>query len=124
MAQRNAINLLSSASRQSVISLTAVLIFIFFNDTATTEIYTKVNAVLNQLPPGSQQPVLTVRVGQTFAAMYIGFASDVLTPNQITAYLIRVVQPKLQAAAGGLTAASHGRTLIAAHARPYPSKPA
>jgi len=29
--------------------------------------------------------------------MYIGFASDVLPPNKITDYLIRVVQPKLQA---------------------------
>jgi len=27
---------------------------------------------VNQLPPGSQQPVLTVTVGQTIAAMYIG----------------------------------------------------
>jgi len=35
-------------------------------DKALTEINTKVNAVLNQLPPGSQQPVLTVKVGQTF----------------------------------------------------------
>jgi len=53
-------------------------------DKALTEINTKVNAVVNQLPPGSQQPVLTVTVGQTIAAMYIGFASDVLPPNKIT----------------------------------------
>ena len=36
--------------------------------------------------------------------MYIGFYSDVLTPNQITDYLMRVVQPKLQAVHGVQTA--------------------
>src|SRR5207248_3569311 len=33
-------------------------------------------------------------------AMYIGFDSDVLGRNQITDYLTRVVQPKLQAVPG------------------------
>ncbi len=36
--------------------------------------------------------------------MYIGFNSDVLAPNQITDYLVRVVQPKLQAVTGVQTA--------------------
>src|SRR3989449_10132449 len=89
IAQANGIDYMSSVSRQSVSTITIALRFFFFNDTATTEIYTKVNAVVNQLPPGSQQPVLTVTVGQTIAAMYIGFASDVLPPNKITDYLIR-----------------------------------
>jgi multidrug efflux pump len=81
-----------------------------------------VNAVLNQLPPGSQQPVLTVKVGQTFAAMYIGFASDVLSPNKITDYLIRVVQPKLQAVEGVQTAEILGGKLFALRAWLDPDK--
>src|SRR5258708_16279806 len=36
--------------------------------------------------------------------MYIGFSSDVLGANKITDYLIRVVQPKLQAVPGVQTA--------------------
>ena len=36
--------------------------------------------------------------------MYLGFNSDALAPNQITDYLTRVVQPKLQAIAGVQTA--------------------
>ena len=36
--------------------------------------------------------------------MYIGFNSDVLASNQITDYLVRVVQPKLQAVPGVQTA--------------------
>jgi multidrug efflux pump len=60
--------------------------------------------VLSQLPSGTQQPTLTVRVGQTIDAMYIGFNSKVLAPNQITDYMVRVVQPKLQAVPGVQTA--------------------
>ena len=81
--------------------------------------------MLNQLPTGSQQPVLTVKVGQTIDAMYIGFNSDVLAPNQITDYLVRVVQPKLQAVEGVQTAEIlGGQELRAARlARPDRSSP-
>ena len=122
IAQANGIDFMSSASRQSVSTITAALRLNYDVDKALTEINTKVNAVLNQLPPGSQQPVLTVRVGQTFAAMYIGFASDVLTPNKITDYLIRVVQPKLQAVEGVQTAEILGGKLFALRAWLDPDK--
>lgn len=56
--------------------------------------------MLNQLPPQSQTPTLTVAIGQTIDAMYMGFYSNVLKPNQITDYLTRSVQPKLQAIPG------------------------
>ena len=122
IAQANGIDFMSSVSRQSVSTITAALRLNYDVDMALTEINTKVNAVLNQLPPGSQQPVLTVRVGQTFAAMYIGFASDVLTPNKITDYLIRVVQPKLQAVEGVQTAEILGGKLFALRAWLDPDK--
>jgi multidrug efflux pump len=122
IAQANGIDFMSSASRQSVSTITAALRLNYDVDKALTEINTKVNAVLNQLPPGSQQPVLTVKVGQTFAAMYIGFASDVLTPNKITDYLIRVVQPKLQAVEGVQTAEILGGKLFALRAWLDPDK--
>ncbi len=122
IAQANGIDFMSSASRQSVSTITAALRLNYDVDKALTEINTKVNAVLNQLPPGSQQPVLTVKVGQTFAAMYIGFASEVLTPNKITDYLIRVVQPKLQAVEGVQTAEILGGKLFALRAWIDPDK--
>jgi len=46
------------------------------------------------------QPTITVKVGQTTDAMYIGFRSQTLASNQITDYLTRVVVPQLQAVAG------------------------
>ena len=48
--------------------------------------------------------------------MYIGFASDVLPPNKITDYLIRAVQPKLQAVEGVQTAEILGEKLFALRA--------
>ena len=54
---------------------------------------------------------MTVRVGQTIDAMYIGFNSKVLAPNQITDYLVRVVQPKLQAVPGVQTAEMLGASI-------------
>ncbi|HEY6722045.1 MAG TPA: efflux RND transporter permease subunit [Burkholderiales bacterium] len=122
IAQANGIDYMSSVSRQSVSVITAALRLNYEVDKALTEINTKVNAVLNQLPPGSQQPVITVQVGQTIAAMYIGFASDVLTPNKITDYMIRVVQPKIQAVEGVQTAEILGGKLFALRAWIDPDK--
>ena len=78
--------------------------------------------MLNQLPTGSQQPVLTVKVGQTIDAMYIGFSSDVLASNQITDYLVRVVQPKVQAVEGVQTAEMLGAKNFALRAWLDPQK--
>ena len=79
-------------------------------------------SVVNQLPPGSQQPVLTIKIGQTFDAMYIGFKSNVLKQNQITDYLVRVVQPKLQAVDGVQTAEIVGSQNFALRAWLDPDK--
>jgi len=116
IAQANGIDYLTSASRQSVSTITANLRLNYDPDKALTEINTKVNAVLNQLPQGSQQPVLTVRIGETIDAMYIGFSSQVLPANKITDYLVRVVQPALQSVEGVQTAEILGQKLFALRA--------
>ena len=100
IAQSNGIDYMTSSSVQGGSTITANLRLNYDPDKALTEISTQVNSVLNQLPPQSQKPVLSVSIGQTIDAMYIGFSSKVLQPNQITDYLIRSVQPKLQAIDG------------------------
>ena len=47
---------------------------------------------------------VTIKVGQPYDDMYIGFGSDVLPPNKITDFIIRVAQPRLQSVAGVQTA--------------------
>ena len=104
IAQANGIDYMTSTSQSGTSTITVNLRLNYDSDKALTEISAKVSSVLNQLPPGSQQPTLSVKVGQTIDAMYIGFNSDVLASNQITDYLVRVVQPKLQAVDGVQTA--------------------
>jgi multidrug efflux pump len=116
IAQANGIDYMTSTSQPGTSTITVNLRLNFDSGKALTEINTKVNSVLNQLPSGVQQPVLTVKVGQTIDAMYLGFSSDVLAPNQITDYLIRVVQPKLQAVTGVQTAELLGNKTFALRA--------
>src|SRR3984885_14387461 len=122
IAQANGIDYMSSTSQSGVSTITIYLRLNYDPDKALTEINTKVNSVLNQLPQGSQQPVLTVKIGQTIDAMYIGFSSDVLASNQITDYLVRVVQPKLQAVEGVQTAELLGAKNFALRAWLDPQK--
>lgn len=104
ISQANGIDYITSTSQNSISTITANLRLNYDPNKALTEINTKVGSVLNQLPPESQRPVLTVKIGETIDAMYIGFASEVLSANQITDYLIRTVQPRLQGVAGIQTA--------------------
>jgi multidrug efflux pump len=122
VAQANGIDYMTSSSVQGVSTITANLRLNYEPDKALTEINTKVNAVLNQLPPQAQKPTLSVSIGQTIDAMYIGFYSDVLKPNQVTDYLVRSVQPKLQAIDGVQTAELLGAKNFALRAWLDPQK--
>jgi multidrug efflux pump len=104
ISQANGIDYMTSSSVQGMSTITVNLRLNYAPDKALTEITAKVNSVLNQLPPQSQTPVMSVSIGQTIDAMYIGFNSDVLKPNQITDYINRAVQPRLQAVDGVQTA--------------------
>jgi multidrug efflux pump len=122
IAQANGIDYMNSVSQTSVSTITVTLRLNYDADKALTEINTKIASVLSQLPPGTLQPTLTVRIGQTIDAMYIGFNSDTLAPNQITDYLTRVVQPKLQAVPGVQTAGLLGQKVFALRAWLDPQK--
>ena len=116
IAQANGIDYLTSTSTLSASTIQATLRLNYDYNKALTEINTQVNSVLNQLPPGTQQPVISVAIGDTIDAMYIGFSSKMLSTNQITDYLIRVVQPKLQTVEGVQTAEILGKRQFAMRA--------
>ena len=104
IAQANGIDYIDSTSMQNFSVINATLRLDYDPNKALTEINTKVNGVLNRLPPDAQKPVISIAMGDTVDAMYIGFSSQVLPANKITDYLIRVIQPKLQAVEGVQTA--------------------
>lgn len=122
IAQANGIDYLTSSSTQSVSTITANMRLNYDANVALSEINTKVNAVLNQLPRASQQPVITISTGEDIGSMIIGFYSNDLPMNNITDYLIRVVQPKLQAVEGVQTAEILGKQEFALRAWLDPDK--
>lgn len=67
---------------------------------ALTQIAAQVNKVRSELPENAREPVVTLQVGESVAAMYLSFYSEVLGDNQITDYLVRVVEPQLSTLPG------------------------
>jgi multidrug efflux pump len=104
VAQANGIDYMTSTSQSGTSTLTVYLRQNYDSAKAAAEINLKVNSVLNELPTGALQPTISVKVGQTIDAMFIAFNSNTLAANQITDYLTRVVQPKIQAVGGVQTA--------------------
>lgn len=100
IAQANGIDYMTSTSTQSTSTIVVYLRLNYDPNAAVSDINTKVNAVLNQLPKNAQVPVITVDTGDAIDSMYLSFYSDVIKPNAVTDYLIRVIQPKLQAING------------------------
>lgn len=122
IAQASGIDYMTSSSAQSQSTIQANLLLNYDPNKALSDINTKVNAVLNQLPQESQQPTLSIAIGQTIDVMYIGFYSNVLPENKITDYLVRNVQPKLQAINGVQVAEILGQRLFAMRAWLDPEK--
>jgi multidrug efflux pump len=100
IAQANGIDYMTSSSIQGVSTIQVSLRLNYDANKALSEIITQVNSVKNQMPADAQQSVISIAVGQTIDAMMITFSSSILPPNKITDYLIRVVQPQLQAVEG------------------------
>ncbi|HTT12457.1 MAG TPA: efflux RND transporter permease subunit [Burkholderiaceae bacterium] len=116
IAQAQGIDYMSSNSITGASVITCTLLLNYDANRALTEITTQVASVRNQLPPQAQQPVLTVQVGQTTDAMYLGFYSATMPTNDITDYLYRTVKPKLDSVEGVQTAEVLGGRVFALRA--------
>jgi multidrug efflux pump len=101
IAGADGIDYMESSSAQGISRITAHLTLNYDTNAALTQIQSKVAQVRNQLPPEAEAPTIELETADNqFAAMYIGFSSPDLDQNQITDYLMRVVQPRLSAVAG------------------------
>ncbi len=101
IASADGIDYIESSSAQGVSTITVHLKLNYDTNAALTQVQAKVAQVRNDLPPEAEAPIIELATADTeFAAMYIGFSSDALDQNQITDYLVRVVQPKLTAVSG------------------------
>src|SRR5258705_2284238 len=101
IASADGIDFLESSSAQGVSTITVHLKLNFDTNAALTQLQAKVAQVRNDLPPEAEAPTIDLQTADNrFAAVYLGFSSKDLDPNQITDYLTRVVQPKLSAISG------------------------
>src|SRR6187399_2271591 len=100
VASAEGIDTLTSSSQQNVSTITLNLRLDANADRAVSDVLSKVQQVKNILPREAQDPIVTRQTGDTTALMYMSFNSKVMTASQITDYLTRVVQPKLQTVNG------------------------
>ncbi|MEA2342017.1 MAG: multidrug efflux pump, partial [Thermoanaerobaculia bacterium] len=101
IAGADGIEFLESSSAQGVSTITVHLKLNYDTNAALTQIQSKVAQVRNQLPPEAEAPIIDLQTTDSqFAAAYLSFSSRDLDQNQITDYLVRVVQPKLSAISG------------------------
>lgn len=101
IAAADGIEYLQSESSQSFSTITARLRMNYDANKALSEISSKVDQVRNDLPPEAEVPTINIVTADSeFAAAYLSFSSDELQPNEITDYLVRVVQPQLTAVPG------------------------
>jgi len=100
VASAEGIDTLVSSSQQNISTVTLNLRLNANADRAVADVLAKVNQVKGVLPKEANDPVVVKKTGQGFALMYLSFKSEVMTGSQITDYLTRVVQPKLQTVDG------------------------
>ncbi len=101
IAAADGIDYMQSKSAQGLSTITVRLELNYDSIKALSEISSKVDQVRQDLPPEAEVPVINVESAESeFAAAYLSFQSDILEQNQITDYLIRIVQPRLSAVEG------------------------
>jgi multidrug efflux pump len=115
MAAADGIEYLQSSSKLGVSVITARLKLNYDATKALSEISSKVDAVRRDLPPEAEVPIINIESADSrLASAYLSFTSGVRTTNaagvvetkplleanQITDYLVRIVQPRLSALPG------------------------
>jgi multidrug efflux pump len=110
IAEAKGIDFLSSSSMQGFSTIEAQMELNYDANAALAEIQSKVASQRNALPAAAQDPVINSTTGEGRALMYIAFFSDTMQVAQITDYLAREVQPKLQALSGVAKADLLGRS--------------
>ncbi len=100
IAEADGIDFLSATSTPGVSLIEANMRLNYDPKAAMAEIQAKVASRINVLPEAAQNPVIDSTTGDSTALMYLAFYSEEMDLPQITDYLLRVVQPQLQALQG------------------------
>ena len=101
IAAADGIDYMESKSTLGLSTISVRLRLNYDSTKALAEISSKVDQVRRDLPPEAEVPVINIESADSrFASAYLSFSSDILQQNEITDYLVRVVQPRLSALPG------------------------
>ena len=101
IAAADGIDFIESQTTQGLSTINVRLKLNFPAASALADVTARVNQVRADLPPEAEIPAIAIEPSDSrFAAMYLSFGSDILADNQVTDYLIRIVQPRLSAIEG------------------------
>ncbi len=101
IAAADGIEYIESQSAQGLSTINVRLKLNYDPIKALSEISSKVDQIRGDLPPEAQVPALNVESADSqFASAYLSFTDKELRQNEITDYLVRVVQPRLSAVEG------------------------
>src|SRR5207302_1620483 len=101
IAAADGIDYIQSQSQQGVSTITARLKLNYDANKALSDISSKVDAIRRDLPPEAEIPVIAIQAADSqFASAYLSFTSNILQPNEVTDYLVRLVQRRLTAVGG------------------------
>lgn len=100
IAEAEGIDYLTASSTQGRSLIEAHMELNYDPSAAVAEIQAKVASQRNVLPAEAEDPTIDSTTGDATALMYLAFFSGEMSSSQITDYMLRVVQPKLQAVPG------------------------
>src|SRR5881296_4298134 len=101
IAAADGIDYIQSESKQGESLITVRLKLNYDANKALSDISSRVDAIRRDLPPEAEIPVISIEAADSrFASAYLSFTSDILQPNEVTDYLVRLVQPRLTAVGG------------------------
>jgi multidrug efflux pump len=101
VATADGIDYISSESKLGISTITVRLELNYDSTKALAEISSKLDQVRGDLPPEAEVPIISLESADSErATAYLSFASNILEANEITDYLIRVIQPRLTAIKG------------------------
>src|SRR3954464_12274079 len=101
IAAADGIDYIQSQSQQGVSTITVRLKLNYDANKALSDISSKVDAIRRDLPPEAEIPVIAIQAADSqFASAYLSFTSNILQPNEVTDYLVRLIQPRLTAVGG------------------------
>ena len=101
IATADGIDYITSESKLGSSTIVARLKLNYDSTKALSDISAKVDQVRGELPPEAEIPIITVASADSErASAYLSFSSTILPANQITDYLLRVIQPRLNTIEG------------------------